>query len=383
MSQGVLFKQRYSSRNKPATAVLNVKHLLYIATRKGVRENEGCGFGLWGRLPEMKTAENLNNLKTAQRIVMDASKQNHTLYRVVLSVDADTAGQKALYDRAPWQKLVTDHIAVLAKEMEIAQRDFCWTAAMHYAKGHPHVHVMYWDNSDKVREEFIPPQRFEMMAEKVRAAFGREIYREELQPLWAEERSASKEARQELQAMCREANLQGALNLNNVSNEKLDELTAAYRDLALALPKTGSLDYDYIVTKVPQLTAFLDRVMEISDFQKLQLRCEKLSQQERRFYGNGEDTAQFELESVRKKLYKELGNGTLAVLRDELKNLQAEAPTEYAALTAKVAGTARHLIAENPDYQALVKFFPKLRTPLHEVLKDADFQKAKRVQSLR
>lgn len=378
MGQGVLFKQRYSSRNKPATAVLNVKHLIYIATRKGVRENEGCGFGLWGRLPEMKTAENLNNLKTAQRIVMDASRQNHTLYRVVLSVDAETAAQHGLYDRAPWQKLVTEHIAVLEKEMTIDHSDLCWAASMHYVKGHPHVHMMYWDNSDKVREEFIPPQQFDIMAEKVRAEFGREIFREELRPLQEDGRRVSKEARLELQALCREANLEEALNLNNVSNEKLDELTAAFRDLALALPKTGSLDYDYIVTKVPQLTAFLDKVMGISDFQKLMQRYENLGRAESKLYGNGDAKVNFEIEKARKALYKAMGNGVISVLREELKKLQAQAPTEFSKLRAQVEASAKLLITASPEYRLLGNLFPKLHTPIHEVLKDADFQAAKR-----
>lgn len=168
LEQGIVFKQRYKSVNLKSTPTLNRKHLVYIATRKGAIHNQGCGFGLWGRLPNGKDSENINSLKLAKQVVTDASK-THTIYRAILSVDDQTAKQYGLYKRQTWQSLVDRNISVLAQQMNMERADFCWMASMHYTKGHPHVHIMYWDNSNKVRQEFIPNERFEIIAEKVRS----------------------------------------------------------------------------------------------------------------------------------------------------------------------------------------------------------------------
>ena len=86
MTGGILFKQRYRSRNLPGTAALNVRHLEYIATRPGAVPNPGCGFSLWGRLPGVSAPEQINDLRLAREIVRTASG-DHTLWRVILSTD--------------------------------------------------------------------------------------------------------------------------------------------------------------------------------------------------------------------------------------------------------------------------------------------------------
>lgn len=75
----IVFKQSYKSKNLASTRILNQKHLIYIATRPGVMRNPGCGFGLWGKLPDMKTGKNINDLRTARQAVGEASK-SHTLF---------------------------------------------------------------------------------------------------------------------------------------------------------------------------------------------------------------------------------------------------------------------------------------------------------------
>ncbi|MEA4955357.1 MAG: relaxase MobL, partial [Pseudoflavonifractor sp.] len=313
--KGVVFKQRYKPVNVKSTPTLNRKHLIYIATRKGAIHNPGCAFGLWGRLPSMTESENIDNLGRAKKVITEASK-GHTIYRAILSVDEDTAKEHGLYERGTWQTLVDRKISVLAQQMGMERKDFCWAASMHYVKGHPHVHIMYWDNSAKVRQEFVPAERFEIIAEKVRAEFGYEIYREEIQELQKEKRGIVSEARLELQSLCKEANLAEALNLDHVSNAKLDELKKSFLALASGLPRTGSLKYAYLPGPYKEkLDAFLDEIMKITDFHRLESKCLKLTDEISTLYGNGAEKQAYNREKARELLTKGMGNTVLTFLK--------------------------------------------------------------------
>lgn len=376
MSQGVVFKQRYKSRNLASTPTLNCKHLVYIATRPGAVHNPGCGFGLWGQLPGITAPENINNLKAAKKIITHASKA-HTLYRAIISVDGETAKRHDLYSRKSWEALVNQKIHVLADQMGINRKDFCWVASMHYEKGHPHVHIMYWDNSNAVHQEHVSKARFEIMAEKVRSEFGREIYQEEIREQQGEQDDNRKALRLELRAMLQEANLAEALALSHVSQPARDAFTKSLAELAAAVPTKGSIDYAYL-SKHPEykakVDAFISEVLKISDFQRTVKQYEKATVDISSFYGNGEATKERNLEKAREALYKSLGNEIMSTIREYRKELTLEAPTDRTELQAVVHTAAVSIAVANPLYQELRKQMPKERTPMYELLQDADFR---------
>jgi hypothetical protein len=370
--KGVVFKQRYKPANIKSTPTLNRKHLVYIATRKGAIHNEGCSFGLWGRLPGMMESENINSLAAAKKIMTEVSR-NHTVYRAVISVDGDTAKEHGLYERGAWQGLVNRKISVLAEQMNIARKDFRWVASMHYVKGHPHVHVMYWDNSAKVRQEFVPQERFEIIAEKVRAAFGYEIYREEILGFQKEKREIVSEARLELQSLCKEANLAEALNLDHVSNAKLDELQKSFLELASGLPRNGTLKYAYLpVPYKKKLDAFLDEIMKITDFRRLENKYLKLTDEISGLYGNGGEKQAYNRKKAREVLYKGMGNTVLTFLKEFRRELERAAPAEEDELLALVKKTTLPLLTELPSYGELVRALPRERTPMGVILSSPD-----------
>lgn len=373
---GVVFKQRYKSVNISTTPTLNRKHLVYIATRKGAIHNPGCGFGLWGRLPGMEGSENIDSLQKAKRTVTEVSKRR-TIYRAILSVDSETGKQHDLYRRETWQKLIDRKISVLATQMGIDRKDFCWCASMHYTKGHPHVHIMYWDNSDKVRQEFVPPERFEIIAEKVRAEFGREIYQEELKEFQEAKRGIVSQVRLELQSMCREANLADALNLNNISNAKLDELGRAFAELAVKLPSHGALKYAYLPQAYQeQLNRVLEQILGVTDFQRLEKRYLKLTDEISQLYGNGEEKKAYNREKALEALYKGMGNTVLSVLKEYKAGLELSAPTGHEELLTLMRNGGRPLISTFQSYRALLDLFPKERTPIGVLMAQKDFRSA-------
>lgn len=373
MAQGVVFKQSYKSRNIASTPTLNVKHLAYIATRKGAIRNPGCGFGLWGCLSPRAPGQDIDDFRAAKLAVREASK-GHTVYRAILSVDGETAQRYKLYDRQTWQELVSRNVGIFAKEMGIDQKDFRWLASMHYAKGHPHVHIMYWDTSDRIHQEGMSKQKFTIFATNVRAAFGREIYREELMPQLAEQRQVGKDLRLELKAMLQEANIGAAMNLNNASDAKLDALGEQFVALSAFVPTKGALKYAYLPDEAKaQFNAFLDEVIKVADFSRLYNRYVALTEEINRMYGNAPADREYYQDKAKETLYKNLGNELLAAMKTYRSELEDEAPTDYAELQAVVRGGLLRMLPVNKRYQDLLRQMPKLRTPMRVLLSDEAF----------
>lgn len=372
MSKGVVFKQWYKSRNLTSTSVLNQKHLLYIATKPETARNPECSFGLWGRLPGVREPENIYDLRAAKKTVGQISKE-HTIWRAVFSVDKETALQHDLYNRQTWEDLLQKKVDVLAQEMGIKREDFCWLAAMHYKKGHPHVHIMYWDNSDAIHQEYISKESFNIVAEHVRAELGREIYREELQEQRTKKSAAEKAIQLELKALIKEINLSEALDLSHVSKPAQDSLVTSFAELAATVPTRGSIDYAYIM-KYPEyrakVDALTDEVLKISDFRKLLKQYEETVEEISSLYGNGEASAEFQKRKAMDALYKDCGNKILDVIRKYRNELSKDAPTEQGELQALVRSTANAILKINPAYQELLRQMPKHRTPIWALLKD-------------
>lgn len=377
MSQGVVFKQRYKSRNLSSTPALNRKHLAYIATRPGAVHNPGCGFGLWGRLPGISEPESINNLKEAKRVVTQASKA-HTLYRAVISADGETAKRHDLYSRKTWESLINQKINVLANEMDIKRKDFCWAASMHYEKGHPHVHIMYWDNSDAVRQEHISKERFEIVAERVRSAFGRGLYREEIIELRREQREEISELRLKLNALMRETNLVEALALSHISKPVQDAFTRSLVELATTVPTKGSIKYAFLYDHPEykkKLDTFIDNLLKVSDYHTVWKKYEQATIEISTMNGNGEEKKRFVLEEAKENFYRDIGNEVMDFIREYRKELTLEAPTERTELQTVIQSSAVAIAVANPAYQELRKQMPKERTPMWELLKDEDFRR--------
>lgn len=361
----IVFKQSYKSRSDPAAPGLNVRHLQYIATRPGVIHNQGCGFGLWGQMPGHGPPGNITDLQAAKKELREVSERR-TVYRAVLSVDQKDAAEKGLYDRSKWEGLVERHISVIAKEMDIRPENFRWLASMHYAKGHPHVHLMYWDSGTEPRPEFVSREQFEIMAEHVRADFGKELYREELQENQALQKSELKLMRSLLLATCREANPEAALNLQRLDGSpQAAALGDRLAEIVRQLPARGSLDYGYLP---PDCKAAVDALIDDCAAQVPELareiqRYEKAAATVAALYGNGADTAARNMDKAKGKLRRELGNEVMKAVRELTQELKTDHPESRQAL-AELIHTRIPMVAQSdPLYQGLLAAMPLERIP--------------------
>ncbi len=156
----LVYKQRFQNPNYKSTASKNYAHVRYIATRPRVAKNEGMNHGLFGCLLPGTSLTEFQDWKEVAQLVYQNSRRHVTMYRSVVSFEEDTAKELLLSDRKAWQRYIENHIRTIAEKNGIRREHFQWAAAMHREKSHPHLHVVFWDNSDekaKIRNPFTHP----------------------------------------------------------------------------------------------------------------------------------------------------------------------------------------------------------------------------------
>ena len=123
-------------------------------------KNEGMNHGLFGCLAPGKPLTEFQDWKEVAQLVYQNSKRHVTMYRSVVSFGEDTAQELMLTDRKAWQRYIENHIRTIAEKNGIRREHFQWAAALHREKSHPHLHVVFWDNSDekaKIRNPYTHP----------------------------------------------------------------------------------------------------------------------------------------------------------------------------------------------------------------------------------
>lgn len=363
---GIVYKQRYKARGQANAAGLNVRHLQYIATRPGAIYNTGCGFGLWGHLPGDEGVRIQQDLTWAKQLVRQASRE-HTLYRGTLSVGNKDAMEKGLYSRERWEQLVNDHIDVIARENDIKPQNLCWVASMHYAKGHPHVHLLFWDNGSGPQPEFVPEAKFEARMERIRAEFSGDLFREEIRQEQQEQREDTKILRSMLRSVCLEANPGKALNIPKLfQGKELSILSQGLLELIRSVPQTGSLRYAYLQPEYKEkVDAFVELCLEqVPELSREDARYEAHTRRISELYSNGEVGADEALDKARKKLRTELGNQVMATVRRSLEELREAPPEDRSQTRTFIRDTSREILPTMESYRELRELLPRERIPV-------------------
>lgn len=328
--------------------------------------NKGCGFGLWGQLPGDDAIRIQSDLELAKHVVRHAS-ETHILKRAVISVGKEDAETYAMYHRERWEQLVNDHIGVIAKEMDIRPQNFCWLASMHCARGHPHVHILYWDDSDQPRPDFVP--NFAQKTERIRAAFAGDLYREEIRETQQEQRSQTKALRTALQAMCLETNPEKALDLPRLYNSAwLEGATQQMAELIRQLPAKGSLRYQYLPPDYKMLVnKFVTTCLEQTELAREAGRYDRLTNQISTLYSNGEDSRTENLAKARQKLYKELGNEVMDAIRSIRAEIRGDSPEDRISARGLIQEAVSDIVPALDSYQQLRSLLPPERIPLYQM----------------
>jgi hypothetical protein len=246
----------------------------YIATRPRVSKNDGMSHGLFGKLSPGPITD-FEDWRDVARLVYVNSKKHITMYRSVISFDEETAAELNLSDQKAWQRYIENHIMTIAEKNNIRREHLQWACALHKEKHHPHIHVVFWDTSSRVKNPFTPPAipnaiRKQLIkdtfAERIRA------YGEKKNKSTAELRSISNELVDEFEQHLRrlgkdqykrfradydeENELSGSFDFDDaVLNETADRV---FR-LKSALPPTGRIAYQLLT---PEMKAKVDGLVE-------------------------------------------------------------------------------------------------------------------------
>jgi len=151
-----MYKQRFRSPNLKDMPKANYAHIRYIATRPRVMRNKNMSHGLFGKL-EVGGITEFSDWKDVACLSYANSRNNITMYRSIISFRRETAGKLMLNNQKDWQRYVEKHILTIARQNSIKVKNLCWTCAAHNERGHPHVHIAFWDKSAQVRNPYTHP----------------------------------------------------------------------------------------------------------------------------------------------------------------------------------------------------------------------------------
>ena len=345
-------------------AGLNVAHLNYIATRPGTVYNPGCGFGLWGQLEPAKAPGNIQDLEQVKNLVRQESNRGRILYRAIVSLGEPDAGELGYYDRAKWEPLIASQISTIAKEMHIDSGNIRWVASMHCKAGHPHTHILFWDGGNEPRQAVMPKPVFQRATERIRAGFSYQVYGEQIRQLQDSQKQMLKEIRQELCAICPEANPTAAPPDKMWTSQEVKLLSLAISNLARDAPKSGSLKYQYLPPAYKEkVNLVIHQALQLPEIQKLLDDYLSAADRVSHLYGNSKNTAQKNREKALEKVRSGLGNEIMAGVRNILRDLQAQAEAAPPELQALAKEAVANTIAGDAQYAGFIAGLPRNRHP--------------------
>lgn len=152
-----MYKQRFRNPNYRKTPKCNYAHIGYIATRPGASKNEGMRHGLFGKLSPGKLTE-FETWQEAAREVRELSYRRVNMFRGIISFSPETAAELKLNGHTVWEEYIERHIMTLAQKNGIRAENLSWVAAHHNERGHPHLHVVFWDKNQKLMKNYVSPQ---------------------------------------------------------------------------------------------------------------------------------------------------------------------------------------------------------------------------------
>lgn len=379
-----VYKQWYQSRNKSGTVKSNVYHLKYIATREGVIYNDGCGFGMYGIIDgKEKFGRDINSLGETMKLIENVS-ESKTIYRAVVSLDEKTAIEKNILSKEDWLKVVRNSVNAIAKENNIEKKNFRYITSYHQEQGHPHCHIMFWDDSKEVREEYITPKAFEIGSEKIRASFNRTIYAEEILPIREQKDKTLKEIRSEIKEQAIKLfspNEQKSpiLYPKKFTTEEIEKIWQNIYNLNYSLSSHGQLKYAYLKPVEKQmLKEIANTLIDNSNLKERKVSYLKDIENIARLYGNSEETIQRQLDISANAFTKDVCNDVLKILTHSdvflNRNIVEHSgllETQFQDIQIKTNQVVDNFIQSDYGKSKLEQIalqFPKKLTPMNEVL---------------
>ena len=240
----IILKCRYlSSRAKSHAGNL----IRYIATREGVeiidkRENY-VGYiamrpgvekrGVHGLFSAGETPLALS------KVAREVASHEGIVWTNILSLTRKDAERLGYDSTEAWRNLLRANTHLMAEAMKIPAGDLIWYAAFHNEAHHPHIHMVAYS---KGKEPYLS----EAGIQKMKSAFAREIFREDLLPIYALQTERREAIGKETDQML--AEMRSAPAKNPVLLAKFTELSERLKSLK------GRKVYGYLPVPLRKLT---------------------------------------------------------------------------------------------------------------------------------
>ena len=179
----IILKCRYLSPRAKSHAGNLIR---YIATREGVeiidkRENY-VGYIAMRPGAEKRGAHGLFSAGEEKiflsKVAREVAAHEGIVWTNILSITRKDAERLGYETGEAWRALLKANTHLMADAMKIPADDLIWYAAFHNEAHHPHIHMVAYS---KGKEPYLS----EAGIQKMKSAFAREIFREDLLPLYA------------------------------------------------------------------------------------------------------------------------------------------------------------------------------------------------------
>lgn len=178
----IILKCRYLSPRAKSHAGNLIR---YIATREGVvidkRENY-VGYIAMRPGAEKRGAHGLFSAGEEKiflsKVAREVAAHEGIVWTNILSITRKDAERLGYETGEAWRTLLKANTHLMADAMKIPAGDLIWYAAFHNEAHHPHIHVVAYSKGKE-------PYFSEAGIQKMKSAFAREIFREDLLPIYA------------------------------------------------------------------------------------------------------------------------------------------------------------------------------------------------------
>ncbi len=279
----LIYKQRDPVPNKKNTPASNFHHVKYIATRPRVIKNELSGHGLFGNA-ETGSAAPIENLHCMQKLILKKSHEKKNIHRGVISFTSETACQLDLKTKDDYLKLVKQNVHILAEKNGIKIENLRWIAAAHNERKHPHVHIMFWDETQTMPQSYVSPK----IPNEIRKQLIKSIFAAELTAYYEEKEKATVSFRQisdqmvaefeqaitslkpkdyrELKELAEEDAVDTFCWNNEFEVASVSSLAKKLFDLKEKLPETGRLSFQFLPQDIKkEMMEFVDGLVESNE----------------------------------------------------------------------------------------------------------------------
>lgn len=180
------------------------------------------------------------------------------IYTSIISLRRENATRLGFDTGSRWRDFLRSQAPTLAENLKIPMEHLRWYAAYHNEGHHPHVHLIAYSS--------VPGEGYlsEQGVERIRSAFARDIFSQELISTYEQQTVVRDQLRQ--QGGERVAEIVGQINAGEYRNEKVEDLL---RMLSIRLSHTsGKKQYGYLKS---DLKAIVDQiVMELAKDERIQ-----------------------------------------------------------------------------------------------------------------